>query len=54
MLTNSSQGSRPFRLMVRAGFVARSVTYAVIGGIALALAVGAGSASAVRPGLEAS
>lgn len=32
--------------MVRAGFVARSVTYAVIGGIALALAVGAGPASA--------
>ena len=36
------QRSRPFELMVRAGFVARAVTYGVIGGITLALAVGAG------------
>ncbi len=35
--------SRPFHWAVRAGFVTRSVTYGVIGGIALALAVGAGS-----------
>ncbi len=32
--------------MVRAGFVARAVTYGVIGGIALALAMGAGSTPA--------
>jgi hypothetical protein len=38
--------SRPFRLLVRTGFVARAVTYGVIGGIALALALGAGSATA--------
>jgi hypothetical protein len=38
--------SRPFELLVRAGFVTRSVTYGVVGGIALALAVGAGSAPA--------
>lgn len=41
-----AQRSRPFRLMVRAGFVARALTYGVIGGITLALAVGAGSAPA--------
>jgi hypothetical protein len=35
--------SRPFRWAVRAGFVARAVTYAVIGGITMALAVGAGA-----------
>src|SRR5579871_6288614 len=40
------QRSRPFELLVRAGFVTRSVTYGVVGGIALALAVGAGSAPA--------
>jgi hypothetical protein len=38
--------SRPFRWAVRAGFVARSITYAVVGAIALALAVGAGAAPA--------
>ena len=38
------QRSRPFDVAVRAGFVARAVTYGVVGGIALALAVGAGSA----------
>ncbi|MBV8710780.1 MAG: DUF1206 domain-containing protein, partial [Solirubrobacterales bacterium] len=37
------EGSRPFELMVRAGFVARALTYGVIGGITLALAVGAGA-----------
>jgi hypothetical protein len=39
-----AERSRPFELLVRAGFVARAVTYGVVGGIALALAVGAGSA----------
>jgi hypothetical protein len=34
---------RPFRWLVRAGFVARGVTYGVIGGITAALALGAGS-----------
>ncbi|MBV8217744.1 MAG: DUF1206 domain-containing protein [Solirubrobacterales bacterium] len=38
--------SRPFRVLVRTGFVARALTYGVIGGIALALALGAGSAPA--------
>jgi len=38
--------SEPFRWAVRAGFVARSMTYAVVGAIALALAVGAGAAPA--------
>lgn len=38
--------SRPFALLVRAGFVTRSVTYGVVGGIAMALAIGAGSAPA--------
>lgn len=42
--TLSVERSRPFELMVRAGFVARAVTYGVIGGITLALAVGAGAA----------
>jgi hypothetical protein len=40
------QRSRPFRLLVRTGFVARAVTYGVISGIALALALGAGAAPA--------
>jgi hypothetical protein len=38
--------SRPFELLVRAGFATRALTYGVIGGIALALAVGAGRAPA--------
>jgi Domain of Unknown Function (DUF1206) len=42
----SAESSRPFRLLVRGGFVVRALTYGVIGGIALALAVGAGSAPA--------
>jgi hypothetical protein len=41
-----AERSRPFGVLVRTGFVARAVTYGVIGGIALALAVGAGSAPA--------
>src|SRR5581483_11254422 len=40
------QRTRPFRWAVRAGFVARSVTYGVVGAIALALALGAGAAPA--------
>lgn len=42
----AAQRSRPFRWAVRAGFVTRSVTYGVVGAIALALAVGAGAAPA--------
>jgi Domain of Unknown Function (DUF1206) len=38
--------SRPFELLVRAGFVTRALTYGVIGGIALALAAGVASAPA--------
>lgn len=44
--TLEAQRSRPFRVLVRTGFVARAVTYGVIGGIALALALGAGAAPA--------
>ncbi len=42
----SAQRNRGFRWAVRAGFVTRSVTYGVVGAIALALAVGAGAAPA--------
>jgi len=35
--------TKPFRGLVRAGFVARGITYGVIGGLAVAIAVGAGS-----------
>jgi Domain of Unknown Function (DUF1206) len=42
----SAERTRPFQWAVRAGFVARSITYGVVGAIALALAVGAGSAPA--------
>lgn len=38
--------SRPFSWLVRAGFAARSLTYGLIGGIAMALAAGAGGAPA--------
>jgi hypothetical protein len=38
-----AQRSRLFVALVRAGFVARGVTYGVIGGLAAALAAGAGS-----------
>ncbi len=40
------QRSRPFIVLARTGFIARGVTYGVIGGIALALALGAGAAPA--------
>lgn len=36
--------SPPMRWLIRAGFVARGVTYGVIGGLAVALALGAGTA----------
>ncbi|HEY1593514.1 MAG TPA: DUF1206 domain-containing protein [Solirubrobacteraceae bacterium] len=40
-------GARPvFRSLVRAGFVARAVTYGVIGALALAIALGAGTGGA--------
>jgi hypothetical protein len=39
-----AQRSRPFCWLVRAGFMARGLTYGVIGGIAVALALGVGSA----------
>jgi Domain of Unknown Function (DUF1206) len=38
--------SRPFEVLVRAGFATRALTYGVVGGIALALAVGTGPAPA--------
>lgn len=41
-----AERSRPFRWLVRVGFLSRGITYGLIGGIALALAVGAGSAPA--------
>lgn len=40
------QRSRTFEVLARTGFVARAATYGVIGGIALALALGAGAAPA--------
>ena len=42
----SLQQAQPLRWLMRAGFVARGVTYGVIGGLALAMAVGAGTAGA--------
>ncbi len=35
--------AKPVQWLVRAGFVARAVTYGVVGGLAIALAVGAGT-----------
>lgn len=43
--TEAAERSRPFQWLVRAGFVARGITYGLIGVLALALAAGAG-----RPG----
>lgn len=37
---------RPVRLLIRTGFVARAVTYGVIGALALAIALGAGTLGA--------
>ena len=42
--TVAADRSRPFRWLVRAGFVSRGITYCVIGALALALALGAGTA----------
>lgn len=42
--TEHAERSRPFFWLVRAGFFARGITYGVIGGLALALACGAGTA----------
>lgn len=39
-----AERSKPFRWLVRGGFIARGVTYGVIGVLALALAFGAGTA----------
>lgn len=44
--TLQAERSRPFELLVRAGFATRALTYGVIGGIALALAIGVGPAPA--------
>jgi hypothetical protein len=44
--TEALERSRLFQWLVRAGFVARAITYGVIGGLALAIALGAGTASA--------
>src|SRR5438552_11708624 len=41
--TFSIEGSRLFEWLVRGGFVARAITYALIGAVALALAVGTGT-----------
>lgn len=41
--TESAERSRPFRWLVRAGFVARGITYGVIGALTLAIALGAGT-----------
>jgi hypothetical protein len=40
------EDTEPFQLAVRAGFLARGLTYALIGAIAIALAVGAGTGAA--------
>jgi hypothetical protein len=42
----AGERSRPFRWLVRAGFVARGLTYGLIGALALALTLGAGTAGA--------
>jgi hypothetical protein len=43
--TLRGEGSKAFRVLVRAGFLARALTYAVIGGVAMALALGAGASA---------
>lgn len=42
--TRQLERTQPFQWLVRAGFVARAITYGVIGVLALALALGAGTA----------
>lgn len=46
--TAAVERRRPFKWLVRVGFLARGVTYGVVGALALALALGAGTAGA-RP-----
>src|SRR5947209_3063472 len=46
--TLALEGSRPFRWLVRSGFIARGLTYGLIGSVAIALAAGARSEPA-RP-----
>ncbi len=41
--TETLERTRPFQWLVRAGFVARGITYGVIGALALAIALGAGT-----------
>ena len=41
--TETVEGLAPFRWLVRAGFIARGITYGVIGALALAIAFGAGT-----------
>ena len=41
--TEAAERPRPFQWLVRAGFVARGITYGLIGVLALALAAGAGT-----------
>ncbi len=40
----AAERARPFRWLVRAGFIARGITYGLIGALALALSAGAGTA----------
>lgn len=44
--TESVERTRPVQWLIRGGFVARALTYGIIGGLALALALGAGTAGA--------
>lgn len=41
--TESAERSRPFRWLVRVGFVARGITYGLIAALTLAMALGAGT-----------
>lgn len=44
--TESAERSPLFKWLVRAGFVARAITYGMIGGMAIAITLGAGTAGA--------
>lgn len=44
--TTAAERRRPFKWLVRVGFLARGVTYGVVGALALAMALGAGTAGA--------